>query len=271
VVKVITVQNDAADIYDYDLLRSAVGEAEFLHLLQPVTLGGKPIVPRLLDAWLCEPWYYVVMDKWDGDMDSLSEKAWKSISATLPPLLSDAAGHLYRYDQFILMWRLVEILTKVGVIHFDLKADQFLYRNNGSEIVVTDMGMAGLPGSKYWSPNMGWSHSLGCPVDKSAAELLLATPEMKRYFNAWQLEAFFATQRVFVQHPTTQDSMLFAGVVIPNAVRAQFQQICPKAEAERAANAREQAELSAAFGYCHFVLNLNDLGLAVAPNPAGAP
>ena len=131
---------------NYDGSPHAKKDVYFLQVLAPAKLHGQYIVPRLFDAWICEEGaqqdrgerkrrketedgaiLYLVMDRWDGDMASLMKKQ----------------GDNLKLSQLIRMFGLAVALGMLGVLHSDLKIDQYLHRNNGAEMVVSDFGFSG--------------------------------------------------------------------------------------------------------------------------------
>lgn len=256
VLKIIAIQHDTAKVHDYDLLDLAIREPLFLHRLRNVKLKGKPITPTLQDAWICFPWFYVVMDKWDGDMDHLAREQ-----------AGDEPGVLrFTYPQFLKMFQIIELLTKLGIVHGDLKLDQFLQRNKGNDIVITDFGLAGDAAAAdngktmVYAPRMGWSHSIGCPATKPIKELI-ASPSLKRYFNAWQFESALANSHVLIDNPRTGEPMVFRGVKIPPVVRSTFQKICTESRIPRAQWLQGQRELAQHLRAPMFAIDLDELNV----------
>jgi len=146
----------------------------FLNVLKPAAFGGKPIVPRIIDSWLCnEPeggsisassiteflkqsrvTAYTLLEKWDGDMAFLGEQR------------TGLRSFAFTKSELIAMFRLAILLGELGVVHGDLKPDQFLFRNQGKDVVIADFGFAGGKGYKYENAFLGWPSQakvLNCP------------------------------------------------------------------------------------------------------------
>jgi serine/threonine protein kinase len=189
-----------------------VMDASLLKYLQDekwLDVHGKmqDLVPRLYDTWTCtgpilsSSKFVVVMDEWNGDMSNLAKKQWTDLPATKHrAILSSlnavraakaAAAGRYGYqrihtDKILLLTKaqldnLVRIaghLDDMGIIHGDLKLDQFLYRflspPDDMLMTVTDFGYA----SDY-----GWLYNYGCKLGTTIP------PALRKEFNLLQLIA----------------------------------------------------------------------------------
>jgi hypothetical protein len=124
------------------------------------------IVPKLYSSTFCydsklsrSPRYFsMVMDRWDGDI--LKTSLYKT-------------SKLITEDHLLQMFFIAWTMHQFGVIHGDLKPDQFLYSKNKPYIVVTDFGAAGhvskqqaeengpafevAPVPYYFLPQLSWS------------------------------------------------------------------------------------------------------------------
>jgi hypothetical protein len=123
----------------------------FLNLLKNARVNGSRMVPTLYDHWTCTfdgmEHSFIVVDRWDSDMQALSIK--NGLKARAP-------GKLYTKNELLRMFRIGYALGALGVVHGDLKPNQYLQRNNGNEIVITDFGFAGGAATPYVA-EMGWS------------------------------------------------------------------------------------------------------------------
>jgi hypothetical protein len=148
----------AAKSDDSDEINANQRDPYFLEVLQEKKLDGSNIVPRIYDSWSCrsqdDVTIYTVMDRWQGNMESLA---------------LHRPGRAYYRSELLRMFRIAVFLGQLGIIHGDLKPDQFLYRNSGGdsealEIVVADFGFSG--GGKYqYTARVGWpaNGGIGCP------------------------------------------------------------------------------------------------------------
>jgi hypothetical protein len=139
-----------------DEIANAERDVYFLKLLQNKKVNREPIVPKLYDFWLCSfPFVdpniltqhsFILLDRWDSDMQKLAY-ARMSKPTNRP---------VYRKSEIIRMFCLAYVLGLLGIIHGDLKADQYLQRGDGKLIVITDFGMAGGEKTPYVA-ELGWS------------------------------------------------------------------------------------------------------------------
>jgi hypothetical protein len=167
----------------------------YLQKLQGVKVDGKPIVPVFYDAWMQnEPVtdsekptrkyypYYLVLERFDGDMSHLAAKRLETWRPTW------TSGELYHESE---MTRMFRIAAQIGVFDGDIKPDQFLYRNASfvsapllagmltppaNDIVLTDFGFVGEKANSEFAPLLGWpsdNKTLGCPVTNWRARDLL--------------------------------------------------------------------------------------------------
>jgi hypothetical protein len=143
---------------------SARKEVGFLTMLQSVELDGDAVVPRLIDSWVCPTAeisnfldaeargdsryksHFILMEKWDGSMEQLlwqARKEGKKANEKKKELTRPAPS----LDAAVRMFRLAYLLGQFGIVHGDLKADQFLYRwdagRKAYRVCVADFGFAG--------------------------------------------------------------------------------------------------------------------------------
>lgn len=148
-------------------------EVFYLNLLQP--LG---ITPKLYASWICEDCGYYVMDRWDGDLDSLMEKDLELITRITRTSLSLKIPE----DWWNRIKEILKILSSQGIIHGDLKLDQFLYRwldkeKKQIEICLTDFEFS-FDFKRYKPLGLGWqSVELGCEIPKT----------IDKNYNLWNL------------------------------------------------------------------------------------
>ncbi len=209
VVKIILVdKKEEAD----DLQR----ELYIFHLLQNTGL-----TPRIYRTFGCGTYFYIVLERFDMDMYKVGTLQWqnpmiraefsKQLDDTLPLDFANRGCLLYTKTQMARMFDIArELGEKYGVIHGDLKADQYLYRNNkglwqSSDIVVTDFGFSGTstkePGK--WHAKLGWHHWAGCGSTMPLPPLALdgdrkAQEAFAKGYNVFQLWFYFAYLSCYV-------------------------------------------------------------------------
>lgn len=129
-------------------------------MLQNVKLNNNPIVPKLYDSWICnfpikdkkgkiveQDHSFIVLERWDSDMEKLANSRKSKKSNNNP---------VYQKSEILRMFCLAYILGQLGIVHGDLKADQYLQRNNGDLIVISDFGLSGGGKTKY-TAELGWT------------------------------------------------------------------------------------------------------------------
>lgn len=139
-----------------------------------------PIIPQLY-GWFAKREYQIkdrwhecrfyaqldmVMDRYTGDLKTL-------VMSRTPPYLN--------HNELDRLFRLAIVLGKWGIIHGDLKLDNYLYKGTVDlvdEIVITDFGFTGfvkevLP--DHYSPLTGWvgtrEQKFGCPPGRDSLDL----------------------------------------------------------------------------------------------------
>ena len=150
--------------YNPSSLPTIERELYFLNYLKNVRIPEQKthIVPLLYDAWRCpsveyegEGTQYIVMDRWQGDLQS----RFKGKDETL----------YCNEDELLQMFQIARAIGEAGVVHGDLKPDQYLYRSRGPtsvDIALTDFAFAGFVSTdkgkgNVLQPIMGWSSNVG--------------------------------------------------------------------------------------------------------------
>lgn len=106
-----------------------------------------PLVSQQRRSFGSEEPFTMVMDKWDMDCDRLSV-----LTAAEVRRQAAAAGHsidnlplnVLKEEHLEQMFRILVELRKYGIVHADVKPNQFLYSTVRNRIVLTDFGFAGL-------------------------------------------------------------------------------------------------------------------------------
>ena len=112
----------------------AYRDVYYVEKVAGVRVDGLPIVPRLHDAWIevpsggggadaVERSFYIVMEAFDGDMYHLAKRRFAERS-------QQTGASLYHEKELAHMFRIAVALGEAGVLHSDIKPDQYLYRGN---------------------------------------------------------------------------------------------------------------------------------------------
>jgi hypothetical protein len=156
--------SDISNQHRYEMFQR---DQHFLFLL-----NGKGIAPEIYDAYVCNEFGHVVMDKWDGDVKST--ELWRYGSDGL------------MYVQEWVWLQMIDCLVKLSamkILHGDVKEDNFLVKVAERKLCLADFGTA-IDYSKevITDPNMvkmGWHlNRWGCRTQKDFTEL----------YNLWNLE-----------------------------------------------------------------------------------
>lgn len=203
-----------------DLVSSKV-DAIMLKSLQGQTYTNsrgeqKPLVPTFYDAWRCPGGVGMALDRWDGDMQSLASSQYLAATGT-------TGGYLYTRQQLEDMFNIAKRLDELGVVEGDNKPNQYLYR--GNDIAITDFGLAGTYG---WAS----SPSVRCPSPFVTTGAGQVPPELREYFNQWQLAYYLANfTRSYVQEPSGEMSLFTGLEELPSEWQTGIAAICKSAGA----------------------------------------
>lgn len=178
-------------------------EQKVLRFLQDTkqSLDGAPIAPRLYDAWECKNKFYQVLEEFDSDMRHLGKTRMKYVKMNrdkwswlnLQWIDVDKPRRpelLYYRSEIAQVLRLAIALGRAGIIHGDLKLNQFLQRDNGRVVRIADFDFSTIPGP--WlvdsDARLGWPgiSGLDCPP---AHHFLPAHTYSPIWMNLWQLTA----------------------------------------------------------------------------------
>jgi len=160
------------------------------------------LVPKLFDYYECIDQTITVMDLYDTNMQTFSEKVAQKYG-----LAGEGSEiGLFEYDELIEMYKILwKLGFQDGVLFSDAKPDQFLRRstkNGGFEIVANDFGWASLlPHFKRTdsqinisTQHLGWTSNHESPTEigmcPSQNEPELTLNFQAALFNIWHMEAF---------------------------------------------------------------------------------
>ena len=205
VVKIIT---------DPDSVQARYAIAWEVFILRRLTQTAPRVVPILREAWLCNGVGYIILEKMDGTVQSMLVKQ----------------GYLQVVDIEMMVLICVQLGT-VGVLHGDLKLDQFLVKNHPSSkaIYIADFGLSRMSDCPLqpWQDGAvfpaGWMET--CSAPHLACIRVPADPSLWGYFNIWQLEKSMLHLRVRILVHTSAPTIPFEGFpnsIIPPAARAVF-------------------------------------------------
>lgn len=115
------------------------------------------IVATIHNHWKCgagtDKKYYIVSDRYDLNMDQVGFRQRNHLvetgilTAKRYPI--NRIQYVYTESQLLQMLAIAELLTNIGVVHADLKNDNFLYLIAADKVVVTDFGLAGFLRGTY--------------------------------------------------------------------------------------------------------------------------
>lgn len=181
-------------------------------------LNSTGITPHLYHTFSCGNYFYMVLDRAVSDMHRVMVQQSSDARAQIIALYQKLADHsedkkrmslkdatyfadrtvLLSVDQLTRMFQIARDLgQQYGVIHGDLKPDQFLYMHEvmgKADMLVTDFGLAGTLEEGRPRAMAGWDFTVGCKrhrelpppsVSKAVQEAYV------KYFNIFQLALFF--------------------------------------------------------------------------------
>lgn len=130
-------------------------------------LKSTGICPKLIEAWICNDDGYMISKRWEGDIYSYGI----SHNMVLP------------YWMIREVLKVTERLSKRGIVHGDLKWDNYLYDSKSKKVCLTDFGFS-FDYKNFEPPHkMGW-HGLRYSCQPP--------PETLKYkYNSWNLYRYF--------------------------------------------------------------------------------
>lgn len=225
VIKESTIANAA----DYV---SALLDMAMLQRLQPAVWKNskgetKPLVPRYVDHKFCGDKSFLVMERWDTDMEKLGKEQFGKFFAAhqslFSPNTSSSSFLFYTVPQITDMFNIAKRLDELGVVEGDLKPSQLLYRESNGDMALTDWGL---------SLSFGWAtdvNSTHCP-DTDGGEEAIVPRSLRSYFSQWQLETYLTkyTPKTIVYDQKKNTLFLFGGIKdFPLPWREALHEVCP--------------------------------------------
>lgn len=211
--------------------------------LKSKTLNGRPIVPDI-KGWEIVPCksfckvhrnkacrakscqlFRIAMEKFDGNVDNLIDNITEEHSQSDYQVIPS--------DILTQMFQLAVRLGALGIVHGDLKLDQFLYRKTAEDaydIRVIDFGFSGaipaarrsihnmmgkssLPAQSVTDAYMGWMSEVKWPFGKLVHDsIVLTTAEQAILFNVWNLYCAFWSDPVLIYDEQNQTYHPFGGI-----------------------------------------------------------
>jgi serine/threonine protein kinase len=203
----------------------AVAERDyyFLHQLQ-----SSHKVPRLYNRFDTQTHYFMVLQRFQSNLLSIIEQRIEQIPAKITTSLTENGlncNGVIHVDEISKIFALARFLGSAGIVHGDLKFDQFLF-SAPDTIVITDFGFAGQMASKKnkhkrivgdmgWSCNSATGHALPWKWCPAGPLTHLKTTQDAIDFNLWQLEANFfysLTAAYLIYNPQTKRYSVFGGI-----------------------------------------------------------
>jgi serine/threonine protein kinase len=153
------------------------------------------------DGWICDNHGYMVLDKWDNDLQNYLDRNGGIIRVDRSTFQLNISKYLF--DAIL---RCIENFSNHGIIHGDLKLDQFLVRYDKNDKIVTDLCLNDFGFSfdfkNYKSPKeLGWHfESWGCKT----------LQEFAFKYNLWNLDLqlFQRYKGVHVLDDKTKEEMV---------------------------------------------------------------
>lgn len=152
------------------------------------------LTPSLDRVFNCGEYLFLVMDRYSENLEQRASKRFqdhKVILRTLEGIDFPFNRLVFTEQEVSEMFRIAKELSDMGIIHGDLKPNQFLWRKSDGKIVVTDFGFSGttdgsIPAFRGWSWLKRCGNFQPLPPRKSDAA------PYKWYFNMYQIWSWMA-------------------------------------------------------------------------------
>ena len=237
--KLVIKESDITDEIEY---ATAILDSVMLAKLQDVEWENhqgemKNLVPRFYESYFCDRRSYLVMEKFDTNMSNRSHELYNELLHSRPELfpknlnIQDNLQHsVFPLDEFFDLFAITRKLDQLGIVHSDLKPDQFIYKDikndqkGGYEICIIDLSLVG---------TYGWASDpmLACPNPMTDHTLKSLVPRSLRdFFNQYQLSSYLVDyrSRTFVYDVKTDQMFEFKGLDdIPTSWRNEIAKYCP--------------------------------------------
>ena len=261
-IKVVRVDADKGNRWSALQRAGAERDIFYLQKFADLKVDGEYVVPRFYDAWMerdpvvmvvaaATPTkaavetryypYYIVMERFDGDMEHLSARRFKQRGR--PDLSSDPLNRPSVIFYEAELRRMFRIAALLGKSDGDLKPDQFLFESSSStpllstkkgdggggggmepqvkRLVLTDFGFVGdnttMPAYLGWPANgSAENEQLGCPnsrADIERGDLYVRLRGDSAHVNVVVLEmAVLLFHETLVVDPVLHTPVLFGGI-----------------------------------------------------------
>lgn len=163
-------------------------EAAFFGIVN--TTADENLSPKLYEHFKCKGMGFLVMDRYDGDMQYLAAQQAYDILSSIKTQFEhpELSIQLFTEAQFLRMFYLALQLRNSETIHGDLRADQFLQKQAGKQMTMIDFGLAGSRLPPHYRAYLGWAPDNW--KERSIDDRVIPQ-KFWEYFNLYQLLVWF--------------------------------------------------------------------------------
>lgn len=176
-----------------------IAEREIAIMEQLRTTG---LTAKLVKAKMCTDRALMLMERFDMSAEQLGTKQYEQFFGKGSAVLQGSM--MFTDTQIQALFELALQLSKLGVLHGDLKLDNIMYSVNGDRFVVIDFGFTGTYKrykDKVWTARWGFTHAMGCSQTKEIPKELIPSA------NVWQLLVDLGTYPLIliaIQNPNSE-------------------------------------------------------------------